>query len=238
VDNKLSARQWVKAMPRADKPLPILEPAMVFGISDPDQLKEAVGNYRKIVNDGLVVARELGAPIPEFDLPTPKTKTETWGTLYFYPRPKLDAAGVNKQITPLAGLSKTYLVLAISHEHAQRLLTPTPLKSHTGPLAKAQEPLSSAGLVDLRSILGVAEKWVLYQMKHADKEPDAEDDQSADILNQTRQLFAVAAALRQLSSVTYREGGAWVSHVELRITDIEPKTRGGEPDDGATRREP
>jgi hypothetical protein len=238
LDNKLSARQWVKAMPRADTPLPILEPAMVFGISDPEQLKEAFANYRKLVNDGLVVARELGAPIPEFEVPVPKTKAETWGSLYFYPRPRLDAAGVNKQITPVAGLSKMYLVLAISHEHAQRLLTSTPLKAHTGPLGKAQEPLSAASLVDFGSILGVAEKWLLYQMQHADKESDAEDEKSANILNQVKQLFAVAASLRQYSSVTYREGNAWVSHAELWIADIEPKARGGQPDEGAAGREP
>ena len=76
----------------------------------------------------------------------PKAKTETWGSLYFYPRPRLDAAGVDKQITPVAGLSKTYLVLAISHEQAQRLLTATPLKVSTGPIAQAKQPLSAAAI--------------------------------------------------------------------------------------------
>jgi hypothetical protein len=236
VDDKLSSRQWAKAMPKADTPLPILEPALVLGISDPERLKEAFGNYRKIVNDGLDAARELGAPIPDFKIPAPKTQTETWGSLYFYPRPRLDAAGVDKQITPVAGLSKTYLVLAISHEHAQRLLTRAPLKTSDGPMAKAQEPLSTAGLVDFGSILGVAEKWVLYQMKHAEKETDTADHKSLDILNQTSQMFVVATVLRRFSSVTYREGGAWVSHAELWVQDIEPKLRPA--DEGEARREP
>jgi hypothetical protein len=105
-------------------------------------------------------------------------------------------------------------------------------------LAKGQEPLSSAGLVDFGSILGVAKKWLLYQMQHADRENDAEDEKSADILNQVKQLFSVAASLRQYSTVTYREGDAWVSHAELWIADIEPKERGGKPDEDASRREP
>jgi hypothetical protein len=229
VDNKLSSRQWAKAMPPADTPVPILEPAIVFGISDPERLREAFGNYRKIVNDSLAAARKLEAPIPPFDVPAPNTRTETWGSLFFYPRPRLDAAGADKQITPVAGLSKTYLALAISPAHAQRLLTATPLRVGTGPIAEAKQPLSAAAIVNFGSILDVIDKWLQYGVQAA----KGEAKQRLKVqYEQNKALLAVARVFRQYSGVTHREDGAWVSHAELWVQDIEPQAKSGQTDEG------
>jgi hypothetical protein len=219
LDNKLSSRQWLKAMPPASAPVPILEPAIVLGVSDPEGLREALDKYRKIVNDSLAVARKLEAPIPPFDIPPPNTKAQTWGSLYFYSRPRLDAAGVDKQIAPVAGLSKEYLVLAISHDQAQRLLTATPLQVSTGPIAQAKQPLSAAALLDFGSILDVVEKWLQYRLQASSG--DAKQIRKVRY-DQAKALLTVAGVLRQYSGVTYREDGAWVSHAELWIKDLEP----------------
>jgi hypothetical protein len=229
VDSKLSSRQWAKAMPPADTPVPILEPAIVLGVSDAEHLREACANYRKIVNDSLAAARKLEAPIPPFEVPPPKTKTEEWGSLYFYPRPRLDALGVDKQIAPVAGLSKTYLVLGIAHEQAQRLLTATPLKVSTGPIAQAKQPLSAAALIDFGSILDVVDKWLQYQVQAS--KGKARQTLKAQY-DEAKALLAVTRVFRQYSSVTYREAGAWVSHAELWIQDLEPQAAGSQADEG------
>ena len=55
VNRKLASKQFVDTQPATEKPLPMIEPALIFGVSDADLLKKAMSDYRFVVN-GLITA--------------------------------------------------------------------------------------------------------------------------------------------------------------------------------------
>src|SRR5213080_2960381 len=105
----------------SDKPLPLLEPALVLGVSNADLLKQACGEYRSILNEALKKMREQsGEDFPNYQVPQPESKQVQSGVLYYFPVPK--ELGLDPQISPNAGLSASTAVLALSHAQTERLL--------------------------------------------------------------------------------------------------------------------
>src|SRR5262249_581446 len=159
LDSKLTSKQWIDKLPETDKPLPIVEPALIVGVSDADKLRKGFAEYRKIGNDLLALIHSLDTEkIPELKIPRPKKSKGEKGDLYFYPLP--EKWGLDKRIVPSAGISDKVLSLAISKEHAERLLADTPLKVKTGPLAKADKPLSAATYFNFARTIDTIAPWV------------------------------------------------------------------------------
>ena len=90
VDTKLKSKQFFNAMPPAEKPLAILEPALVLGVSDAELLRKACVEYRAIFNGFIDAARSIeGSHVPEnIRIPEPTVLSRDAGTLYTYPLPK------------------------------------------------------------------------------------------------------------------------------------------------------
>lgn len=209
IDAKLASKQWHKDMPASKQPLPILELGLVVGVSDPALLRKAMEEYRGIANDVIAAIRKF-APDADFKIPEPETTKASKGTLYFYPLP--EAAGLDKQLQPTAGLGAKVAVVTLSREHASRLLNPTPLTTAEGPLTKTKGPLASATYLDWAGLVQAVTPWVDFGMQQG-RAPD-------DIRDQVRTVLQILQCLRSFSSVTYIEDGAVVSHDETVVRDL------------------
>ncbi len=218
-DVKLSSKQFISALPPTEEAMPMLEPALVIGISDAKLLSEGFAAYGKLLDDVLVAINEFepGA-IPEgFTIPRPEATETDLGTIYSYALPAL--WGVDPQIVPNFALSETVGVVSITEDHAKRLLQATPL-SIGGILAETDRPLATAGMFDFAGLVDAATPWVrLAVEKIQEEQPD--DPNMAAIAAQVDTVLEVLKVLRTVTFESYFEDGAMVSHTLVEIRDIE-----------------
>ncbi len=211
------------------RPLPMLEPAIVFGVSDAALLKQAMSEYRSITNDAIAQAREMLPFIPALDIPDPQTMKVKSGTLYFYPVPQF--IGLDPQIVPNAGLSSHVGVLAISEQHSERLLARTPLKVSSGPLADTKRHLAGALYFDWPQLIDAAAPWVDFGLGAAgpkllagllDEPADGQEAQNEgdNLRKQVHTLLNILKVIRLFTSAAYLEDGILVTHTETIIKDI------------------
>lgn len=239
LDADLTSRQWVQALPQSAEPLPMLQPAVVFGVTKPQLLIEGMASYRAIVNDALTLAGKYGQEV-SFRIPAPERKETENGQLFFYSFP--EAAGVDRRLALTAAVGNAVAALTIAPEHAEQLLRPTPLR-YDGPLSRADQPLASAVYVDFAGMLDAIRPWINFgvRLSHQSEEDvqlrknfvtdqplltddDAEIDDPPAVqqtLQQVHQVLRILGVIRSYSSVTYEEDGALVTHSELRVVDLE-----------------
>ncbi len=240
LDAKLKSRQFIEALPPTPKPMPMLEPALIFGVSDAPLLREAVAEYWSIGNDTIKLIRKLNPDAPlDFKIPKPKTIETPVGTVYAYRFPK--ELGVDRRIALNAGLSDNVAVLSMSRPHTVRLLTETPLE--TPGVLDAETPLISAGVFDWAGLVDAATPWielaarqiVLETTRRDDRKmmPDEKSDPAeplppaddnprmAFVLDQVDTVLEVLKCLRRVTSRTYVEDGATVRHTVTEYRDLE-----------------
>jgi hypothetical protein len=230
LDAKIGSKQWIRGIPASDEALPMLEPAIIFGVSDAALLKQAMSDYRSIVNDAIMQVRETIPIVPAFEIPEPKTMKVKSGTLYFYPLPQF--IGLDPQIVPNAGLSAHVAALTISKQHSERLLSRTALPVSGGPLADANRPLAGAFYLDWPGFVDAVTPWVDFGLQMAGPKPLAGLlDESADasgkgenegegLRKQVHAFLSVLKALRESSGGTYLEDGILVTHSETVFKDL------------------
>lgn len=215
LDGKLSSKQWFVAMPASDKALPMLEPALVLGVSDAAKLEKAFGEYRSLANDVITAIRKVDPDnVPDFKIPPPQARKLKAGTMYFYPLPEI---GLDKKLLPNAGLSDKIAVLALSQEHTERLLTATPLKTDGGPLGDSKRPLAGATYLDWAGLMDTLYPWVDFGVGVAS---GGDEDKQKDTMKQAKDVFDVLKCLRSYTSATYFEGKALVTHGETIWRDV------------------
>ena len=86
IDAKLTSRQFLKALPPTEQPLPMLEPAIVVGVSDAAKLKRAFTEYYAVADDFVEILKGIEkSDIPkDFKLPRPRVYRLRQGTAYGY----------------------------------------------------------------------------------------------------------------------------------------------------------
>jgi hypothetical protein len=215
VDAKLTGKQWIKALPATRKPLPMLEPALVVGLSDSAKAQKAFVEYRAILN-------ELGKELPKinpmatgFHLPAPQARLVKDGVLYFYSLPA--DLELDPRIMPNVGVSDKVAVLTMTREHSERLFTATPLQAEGFLMENRKRPLSSAAYIHWAGLVDVAATWIDNLADVADKKPDQVQE---DILKQVRAVCDVLRVFRSSSSISYVENGASVTRGETRVRDL------------------
>ena len=89
IDAKFTSRQFIKALPPTEQPLPMLEPAIVVGVSDAAKLKQAFAEYYAVADDFVEVLKGIEkSEIPkDFKIPRPRVYNLRQGTAYGYPLP-------------------------------------------------------------------------------------------------------------------------------------------------------
>jgi hypothetical protein len=220
LDAKLRSKQWHLALPETEKPMPMLEPAIVLGVSDAALLKKAAGEYRSIINSLIAKLHdEKPDQIPQLEIPEPEIKKVKAGSIYSYALPP--NLGVDAQIAPSAGLSEKVLAFTISHSHAERLLTTTPLKTTGGPLADRKRPLLGAVYVDCAGLMDALGPWIDFGARAALPTVGGLDpDQAEDILKQVQTGLEILKVFRSYTSASYFEDGKLVTHAESIIQDL------------------
>ena len=221
LDAKIVSKQWFKEMPTASQPLPMLEPAIVCGVSDAVLLKKALGEYRAIFNDAIAKVRELvpNLEIPDWvKIPEPETRKTKDGTIYSYQLPA--TWGVDKQIAPNLALSDKVMVTSISPDQSQRLLAGTPLKVKSGPLADLKQPLAAAAYFNWPALVDAVGPWVEYGFTQYATLSGQQPAALNETLKQVRTVMDVLKVFRGISSVTYFEDKVLVTHTVTVIEDL------------------
>ncbi len=231
VDAKLTSRSWFKGMPRSDAPLPMAEPAVVVGVSDPDLLKKAIAEYRSIADDAILKFSQLkpGEIPPGFKIPDPQVRETPAGSIYSYPFPK--DAGVDYQLAFNAGLGKKVAVVTMAPKHTSELLTAKPFEAE-GPAGDAKRPAASAGYLDWGSLVEASTPWVEYAIRQNTKVEDEDAPGNGqqgrtskaelrETLAQVRSFMEVLKVLRTVSSASYFEEKVFVRHTETHFRDLE-----------------
>jgi len=222
LDAKTASKQWHQMMPPAEEPLPMLELGLVFGVSDAKLLQKACSEYYGVINDFLAMLHETSPDeVPEIELPPPATRKLDAGTVYYYPIP--ETLGLDKKLSPNAGLSESVGVLALTQQHTERLLAKTPLAA-TGLLADCDRPLASATMLNWAALMDASLPWVNYavdQIKAQMPEDVGMDaDQWAVILEHVHTGMEVLKCFRGVSSITYFEDGVIVTHYKSHFEDL------------------
>jgi len=222
LDAKITSKEWIKLLPPTEAALPMLEPALVLGVSDAKLLRQAMHEYRVIANELLPMIRELvGGDFPEIQIPAPEMKAGKGGDLYYYPLPEI--VPLDRRLVPTAGMSNDVAVLTISHEHAERLLASTTLNIESGLLRDTKRNLALASYVNCAGLMDAVSPWVEMAVQFVQPFVGLAVPEIAgreDLVGQTRTIIQILKVFRHHASATYRENGAWVTHGETVLKDL------------------
>jgi hypothetical protein len=174
IDAKLKSK--LHPLVPTEEPLPVLQMALVWGVSDAALLTKAFVEGAGLVNSIAAKLHEIEPEqVPEWTLPRPQVSEVEGATLYSYPLPP--EAGIDPQIAPVAAVSATVALATLSHDQAIRLLKARPL-AVDGPLAQhAGKNAASASYVNFAGIVDALQPWIELAIRHgADLElPDLDD---------------------------------------------------------------
>lgn len=219
VDRRLESSQFIESLPATDSPMPMLEPALIVGVSDGKLLCKAMREYMSVARDLLEGIRGMeGAEIPdEVRIPDPQIETTAGGTLYSYALP--GEWGVDEQIVPNAGLGDGVAVLSLTHDHSQRLLVAQSLAGG-GILAEKARPRAMAVVFDMAGLIEAFKPWINLGLDQMDD--DATGGQAEAIRQQVGTVLEVLQTIRSITAETYYEDDVLVTHGLVEIEDMKP----------------
>jgi hypothetical protein len=219
LDDKLTSSQFIKALPATEKPMPMIEPALVLGVSNAELLKKAMGEYREVINGLIDAVRHVeGAEVPAWiAIPEPKMTESSFGKIYSFELPA--EWGVEKNIVPNFGLSDKVAVASVSHNHTERLLKPTP-PTIGGLLDKADRKLAAAVWFQWAGLLEGAGPWIDFAVDQIMAERGSDADAKKPVVDQVHTVVDVLKTLRSVTDESYLEDGALVNHTLVEIRDL------------------
>lgn len=210
MDADTTSERWHASMPPTETPLPMLELAAVYRVSDAQLLKEAAAEYFSVAQKVMDILHKASPEeIPEIKVPGPESREFADATIYYYRLPA--EAQTDKQLAPNAGLSSDTLVLSMIPKMTLRLINRS---DFTIPAAKPNQPLATAFAMDFAGLLDAAAPWIEYAM-------GLSGDVNDSIRSQVFAGLSVAKCFRGFSGVTYREGDAWVTRSQMYFEDLE-----------------
>ena len=218
VDRELESTQFHTDMPETDEPMPMIEPAMVFGVSDAKLLRQGIKGYVGVVRETLeeLRAEELIDLPEEFKLPEPKVTKIDGGTLYSYPLPK--EVGLDEQIVPNAGLNENVAVISMSRGHTERLLADT-APTVGGVLEDLSRRRAMAQVIHIEGMVTAVKPWILWGVGQATEGQD--EGQAMMIATQVTDFLDVLTVFKTITSETYREQDAIVTRMMIELEDVE-----------------
>ena len=198
--------------------MPMIEPAMVFGVSDAKLLRQGIKGYVGVVRETLeeLRAEELIDLPEEFKLPEPKVTKIDGGTLYSYPLPK--EVGLDEQIVPNAGLNENVAVISMSRGHTERLLADT-APTVGGVLEDLSRRRAMAQVIHIEGMVTAVKPWILWGVGQATEGQD--EGQAMMIATQVTDFLDVLTVFKTITSETYREQDAIVTRMMIELEDVE-----------------
>jgi hypothetical protein len=218
VDAKLTSRQFIKTLPPTEKPMPMLEPAIVVGVSDAAKLKLAFEEYYAVADDFVEILKGIEkSEIPkDFKIPRPRVFNLSVGTGYGYALPA--ECGVDTRVMPNAGLSEKVAVLSLSGKHTLRLLEEKEPKVG-GFALPTDRPLAAIGVLDFAALMEALTPWVELGLDEGTKQLDPQN--AAAVRQHAKVALAVLKVFRGSVSETYTEDKATVTHARSEFHDID-----------------
>ena len=220
IDRRLHSDRFLEVLPATRTPLPMLEPALVVGVSDADLLCKSMREYMAVARGLLDGLRTIeGVDIPaEVHIPDPRIEPHPGAKLYSYALPV--EWGLDKQIVPNAGLGAGVAALSLSHDHTLRLLRQQPLTSG-GVLADAARPRAMTVVFDMAGLVEAVKPWIGLAFDHAAADQPAGGEVAA-VRQQVDTFLEVLQTLRTFTSESYFEDGVLVTHGMVEIEDVGP----------------
>lgn len=175
LDAKLTSRQFLKNLGETPKPMPMVEPAFVVGVSNAGEFENALKAYWEMANAAIDALRKLqpGKIPDDFKIPEPQTEKTDAGTFWWFTLPA--EWGVTPEIAPTLGLSKEVAAFTITKDHARRLLAPTPL-GFGDALAGKDRARAGAIAFDFAGLIDAVTPWAELGVRELIRQnPDALD---------------------------------------------------------------
>jgi hypothetical protein len=218
VDAKLKSGRFAESLPPTPEPMPMLEPALVLGLSDSAKFVAALGEYLSIANSLIDAVRRIeGSDVPEdFRIPEPKMTETPQGTLYTYALPR--EWGVDRQIAPNLGVGKSAAAFSLSHDHTKRLLEERTLA--VGGVLAVERARAAAWLLDFAGLIDAAAPWADLAVQAITEQMD-DTTQAAAVRQHVHAVVEVLKVLRAVTGESYFEDGAMVTHSIIEIRDLE-----------------
>jgi len=216
IDGQLRSKRFHKALPATKEPMPMIEPALVLGVSDAKLLRKACAEYQAVADGLLEVIRQIEPDaIPEdYSIPRPEITESRAGTIGNYRLPP--EWGLDKRILPGFGLSDTVAVIAVSRKHVQRLLQATPSEAG-GVLADTDRPLASAGVFDWAAMVDAAGPWADLIVERINEQSDGDDP---SVARQVETVLEVLKVIGKITGESYFEDDVLVTHTLIEIRDV------------------
>ncbi|MFM8635976.1 MAG: hypothetical protein ACKOEX_14400 [Planctomycetia bacterium] len=231
IDGKSKTSRLQNGLPAAEQPLPLVEPAIVLGISDPGLFREGMNDLFALA-DELVEAVRAMAPdsVPDdYRIAEPEKSKVEGGTIWSWP---LKKAGLDEQLRPAIALGKDAAVFSLVPKQAGRLIVEAPLETGSQ-LTRFEEPLAGASALDIAGLIDLMEPWVVYLVRYGSVQQrdgsvdrdlvmndDVEDPQVREVLDQMKTVFEAAKSLRAATSETTTKPDATVTHWRNVIRDM------------------
>jgi hypothetical protein len=226
LDADISSKQWQAEMPKSFTELPMAEMAVVVGVSDPDQLKEAGKAYWSIAEDAVEALKEFDeSEIPEdFELPEPAKSETSDGVVYSWAAPS--EAELDEQIALAVAIGEHVATITSSPAMAERILTETPWEGFA--VGDAEEPRAVAAGLDFPALIDAISPWVDYAIRvnmvseeAAGEDPADDESQAGEIIEQVHTGLEVLKCFRGVWSETVKEDGVWMTHTVSKFEDLE-----------------
>jgi hypothetical protein len=215
IDAKFTSRQFMKSMPPTERPLTMLEPAIIVGVSDAAKLRQAFEEYYAVADDFVEVLKGIEkSEVPkDFKLPRPKVFNLRSGKAYGYPLPK--ELGVDTHFMPNAGLSENVAVLSLTGKHTIRLLEESD-PNIVGIKLSTDRPLASVGGLDFAAFIDALTPWIDLGMDSARLPPD----NAEQVRLHLKAGLDLLKVYRGTVSETYVEDKVTVTHTRTEIHDV------------------
>lgn len=231
IDGKSRTSRLQRELPQAEKPLPLIEPAIVIGVDDAALFREGMNDLFAL-SDELVDAVRAMSPdsVPaDYRIAEPRKEQVEGGSVWSW---SLEKSGLDEQLQPAIALGKDSAVLSLVPKQAGRLIVETPLTTGAQ-LTKFEEPLAVAATLDVAGLIEAIQPWVIYVARYvavqqqegsvdADDtlDADTEDDRIKEILGQVQTVLEAAKSLRVATAETAVKPEATVTHWRNIIRDM------------------
>lgn len=236
LDSKSKVTRLHKELPASDEPLPLLEPAIVIGLSDAKLFREGLSDLFVLADDLVTAVQKMdGNTVPKnYKIPEPEKTKIANGTVWSF---NIDKSGIDSQIQPAIAVTTNAAIFSLVPKQAERLLAQATLETGSE-ISDFQMPLAAAATLDFSGVIDFIEPWFIYVARYVsvqqqngevdsslELDADTEEGMVRDVLQQSPVVFDALRTLRAATAETTRKSDAWVTHWKNVIRDIPASTR-------------
>jgi len=225
IDADITSKQWHSEMPESFTPLPMVELALVMGVSDVESLMKAMAEYKEIADDLIeAIRKEDPESIPaDYEIPAPEVNETDDGTLYTWSL----GDDVDEQIALVGAVGEHVAAFATSTNLAERVLAEEPVAEPEA-LSGAEEPRAVLAGINFAALIDAIGPWIEYGIRTSvlegeglENDPADDPSQAQDICSQVKTGLEILKCFRGAwSEVSEDEDGVWVTHTVSEFEDL------------------